>query len=366
MKIVQLSTLWERTPPTKYGGLELVVSNLTEELVARGHEVTLFATGDSKTNALLKATYPRPLYREGVPWTSMDDSLQMVSTAIRYAKEWGADVIHNHQSHRSLAMMSLAETPVVNTIHGTLNQAQLAPDRIRTFRAYRNQNFISISNYQRQHARYLHWIRTVYNGIDVSRFPIKEKPKADYLFWIGRFSQTKGTHLAIDYAAKFGMKLLMAAKYDQLAPKDVAYFEAEIKPRLKGGKAEWVGEVGHAEKARLYADAYATLMPILWDEPFGLVVTESMACGTPVIAFKRGAMPELITSGKTGFLVPERDEKAFLKALDAVPSIDRKACRRRVERKFSVAAMADGYLAAYDQVVEKARPKRGFGWLIKR
>ncbi len=353
MKIVQISSLWETTPPPKYGGLELVVSNLTEELVKEGHEVTLFATGDSQTSAKLVSTYPRALYRDGVPWTSMYDTLLHVAEAIRYAEEIGADIIHNHQSHRSLAMMSLSKVPFVNTIHGTLNAKEIPEDRIRTFERYKNQSFISISDYQRVNAQFLNWVATAYNGINVGSFTFNDSPKADYLLWVGRFTKTKAPHLAIEFAARVGMKLLMAAKLDQQAPADLEYFEAEVKPRLKPGVAEWVGEVGHDEKNKLYGDALALVNPIQWDEPFGLVVAESMACGTPVITYNRGAMAELIEDGRTGFLIKPDDETAFVEAIGKVASLNRSACRRRAEEKFSVEAMTKSYLAAYQSVLLK-------------
>ncbi len=352
MKIVQISSLWERTPPPKYGGLELVVSNLTEELIKRGHEVTLFATGDSITKAKLKSVYPRPLYRDGVQWSSMNDTLIEIAEAIKYAEEWGADVIHNHQSHRSLAMMTLSKTPFVNTIHGTLDPKIVPEDRIRTFKYYKNQNFVSISDFQRKFAPYLNWIRTVYNGIDTSRFPMVENPKGDYLVWIGRFTATKAPHLAIEVAKKLKMKIFMGAKLDKMVPKDLEYFETYIQPELKKGSIEWVGEVDHKGKADLYKNALAFLNPIQWDEPFGLVVVESMACGTPVISFERGAMRELIKDGETGFLIKPGDVNGMVKAVEKVQKIDRASCRRRVENNFSIEAMTEGYLAAYNTAIE--------------
>lgn len=351
MKIVQISSLWERTPPEKYGGLEVVVSNLTEELVRRGHKVTLFATGDSKTSATLKSVYPRALYRDGVPWTSMYDTLTHLETAIRYAKEWGADIIHNHLSHRCLAMIALADIPSVHTIHGVLDPKIVSDDVIRTFRRYRNYNYLSISNFQRRHATFLNWMATVYNGIEIEKFEFSDQPKADYLLWIGRFTPNKAPHLAIKYAKKLGMRLLMAAKLDQNAPKDLEYFKKLIKPELKAGETEWLGEIGHKEKNKLYGNALAFLNPIQWDEPFGLTVTESMACGTPVVAYRRGSMSELITDQQTGFLVKPDDENDFIEAVEKVGQIRRAACRQAVEGKFSVRAMTDGYEAVYRKVL---------------
>lgn len=353
MKIVQISSLWEATPPPKYGGLELVVSNLTEELVKQGHEVTLFATGDSVTKAKHVGTYPHSLYRDGVPWTSFYDTLHHISEAIRYAADTGADIIHNHLSHRSLAMMAVARTPFVHTIHGTVDIEVIPADVRRTFMHYKDQNFISISQKQRQHAKELNWIANAYNGIEAEKFTFNPTPKASYLLWVGRFTATKAPHLAIKYAQQFGLPLLMAAKLDQKTPKDLEYFEEQVKPLLKEGVAEWVGEVSHQGKVVLYKDAYAVINPIQWDEPFGLVVTESMACGTPVVAYNRGAMGEIIEDGKTGFLVSPNDEAAFIEAIGKVKDLDRSACRQAVEEKFSVQAMTSSYLAAYQQVLTK-------------
>lgn len=354
MKIVQISSLWETTPPPKYGGLELVVSNLTEELVKRGHEVTLFATGDSETSAKLVSTYPRPLYREGVPWTSLYDTLVHAAEAVRYAHEIGADIVHNHLSYRSLATMSLCERPFVNTIHGTLNTKDLPEDRRRTFEHYKDQPFISISDYQRVNGQSLNWVATAYNGIKVDSFDFVDQPTADYLVWVGRFTPNKAPHIAIRVAAKLGIPLKMAAKLDQNTPSDLEYFEREIKPNLKPGVAEWVGEVGHDEKVALYKNARALLNPIKWDEPFGLVVAEAMACGTPVVTYNRGAMSELIEDGVTGFLINEDDEAGMAEAVGRISSIDRHHCRQKVVERFSVEAMADSYLAAYEKVI-KAR-----------
>lgn len=353
MKIVQISSLWERTPPEKYGGLEVVVSNLTEELVRRGHKVTLFATGDSQTSATLKSVYPRALYRDGVPWTSMYDTLTHLEAAVRYAKDWGAEIIHNHLSHRSLAMISLSDLPSVHTIHGVLDPKIVSTDVLRTFNHYRHYNYLSISDFQRCHATFLNWIATVYNGIEIEKFEFNDRPKADYLLWIGRFTSNKAPHLAIKYAKKIGMRLLMAAKLDQNAPKDLEYFKKSIKPELKAGEAEWLGEVGHEEKNKLYGNALAFLNPIQWDEPFGLTVTESMACGTPVVAYRRGSMSELITNQQTGFLVKPDDENGFIEAVKKVGQISRATCRQAVEGKFSVQTMTDGYEAVYQKVLGK-------------
>src|SRR3989344_316784 len=353
MKIVQVSSLWEATPPPKYGGLEVVVSNLTEELVRRGHSVVLFATGDSRTKARLLSTYPRALYRDGVPWASLYYTLIHVSEAVRFAEVWGADIVHNHLSYRSLSSMSLSKVPFVNTIHGVLDEKIITSDILRTFNHYRGQPYISISDYQRRHAKKLNWVKTVYNGIDVSSFPFESNPRGDYLLWIGRFTANKAPHLAIELARQAGIPLKMAAKLDQQSPKDIDYFNHEIKPLLKPGVAEWVGEIGHKEKALLYKDALAFLNPIQWDEPFGLTVAESMACGTPVIAYRRGSMPELIIDGETGFLIKPNHEDQFLAAIKKVGTIDRAKCRQHADSNFSVTAMTDGYLSVYEKLLAK-------------
>lgn len=352
MKIVQISSLWESTPPPKYGGLELVVSNLTEELVAQGHEVVLFATGDSSTKAQLKATYPRALYRDGVPWTSMYDTLTHVAEAVRFAKEWGADVVHNHLSHRSLSTVSLSSVPFINTIHGTLDKELIPEDKLRAFEHFKDQNYVSISNFQRVHFPGLNWIANAYNGIQVEKFTYEAESKGEYLLWVGRFTQTKAPHLAIKYAKEFGMKLLLAGKLDQQTPEDLKYFDEMVKPLLQDGVAEWVGEVGHDEKAKLYKDASVLLNPIQWDEPFGLVSPESMACGTPVVAYERGSMPEIIVSGKTGFLVPPGNEEQFVESIGLAMKLDRSECRKHAENNFSVHSMTESYLAAYKKAAE--------------
>lgn len=350
MKIVQISSLWESTPPPKYGGLELVASNLTEGLVAGGHEVTLFATGDSKTSGKLVGTYPRSLYRDGIAWTSVHDTLHHVAEAIRYAEEWGADVIHNHLSHRAFAMMSLTKIPFINTIHGTVDIEVLPEDVRRSFMAYKDQNFVSISDQQRTHATELNWIRTVYNGIDVEQFEYSDQP-GDYLVWVGRITPTKAPHLAIEIAKKAGIKLVMAAKIDQGVAADVEYFKTMIEPQLSPGSVEFLGEVDHAGKVALYKGALAFVNPLQWDEPFGLVVTESMACGTPVITYNRGSMAELIEDGVTGRLIEPNNVEGMVAAIQQAQQLDRAACRQRVVDHFSSAAMVQGYLAAYQQAI---------------
>ena len=196
-------------------------------------------------------------------------------------------------------------------------------------------------------------VETVYNGIDVSSFPFESNPRGDYLLWIGRFTANKAPHLAIELARQAGIPLKMAAKLDQQSPKDIDYFNHEIKPLLKPGVAEWVGEIGHKEKALLYKDALAFLNPIQWDEPFGLTVAESMACGTPVIAYRRGSMPELIIDGETGFLIKPNHEDQFLAAIKKVGTIDRAKCRQHADSNFSVTAMTDGYLSVYEKLLAK-------------
>lgn len=340
LRIAQLSTPWERVPPYKYGGTELIVSLLTEELVRRGHKVTLFATGDSKTRARLRSVYPKALYRAGIPWTNSTWPMLHVAECMERSAEF--DIIHNHFNYFGLMMGAYVKTPMVTTYHGDFETAEQDASKRAILEHCKRSAFVSISNDQRTHAKTkLRYLATVYNAIAIDRFPFSAQ-EGTYLVWLGRIVQKKGVIEAIQAAKKFGMKLLIAAKIDVV---DRAFYEHDVKPLLAKGKAEYVGELGHAEKTRLLKGAYALLNPIQWNEPFGLVMVESQACGTPVVGYKRGAAAELIVHGKTGFLT--NSINGLVQHLKRVPEISRVACRKNVEKKFTVQHMVDGYEAAY-------------------
>ncbi|MBK1987535.1 glycosyltransferase family 4 protein [Sphaerospermopsis aphanizomenoides BCCUSP55] len=341
MRIAQIAPLWERVPPPAYGGIELVVGLLTDELVKRGHEVTLFASGDSLTLANLISVHPRALRLDS---TVKDYSIyELLNLALVYERCEEFDIIHSHTGHTPLAYTKLVKTPTVHTLHGIFT-----PDNEKIFKYAKKQPYISISDAQREPRLGLNYVATVYNGIDVSSYEFYPQPiNEPYLAFLGRMSPEKGAHLAIEIAKQSGWQLKMAGKVDVV---DVEYFEKEIKPHIDGKQIQYLGEANHAEKNVLMGGAVATLFPITWREPFGLVMVESMASGTPVIAMRMGSTPEVIADGETGFLCNHTQE--FIQAIDRVERLNRYACRRYVETHFSVQQMTDGYEAVYQQILQ--------------
>jgi glycosyltransferase involved in cell wall biosynthesis len=340
MKIAQVAPLWERVPPPAYGGIELVVSLLTDELVRRGHEVTLFASGDSLTLAKLSSVHPRALRLD--PDVKEYGIYELLQLALVYERADDFDIIHSHVGYTSLAYTNLVETPTVHTLHGIFNH-----DNEKIFKYAKKQPYVSISHAQREQKLGLNYLATVYNGIEVSNYQFYPRPdEPPYLAFLGRMSPEKGPHLAIEIAKKSGWRLKMAGKIDVV---DREFFEQEIKPLIDGKQIEYLGEANHADKNVLMGGAVATLFPITWREPFGLVMIESMASGTPVIAMRLGSTQEVIADGKTGFLCDNVQE--CVQAIAQVEKLDRYACRHYVENRFSVQQMADGYEAVYKQIL---------------
>jgi glycosyltransferase involved in cell wall biosynthesis len=350
MRIAQVAPLWERVPPPAYGGTELVVSLLTEELVKRGHEVTLFASGDSVTSAKLKSVHPCALRLDKTVKEYPVYEMLHLSEVYEHAEEF--DIIHSHMGYTTLTYANLVKTPTVHTLHGIFT-----PDNEKIFKHGKNQPYVSISNTQREPRLGINYVATVYNGIDVSSYKFYPQPdEPPYLAFLGRISPEKGTHLAIEIAKKAGWHLKIAGKVDAV---DVDYYENEIKPLIDGKQIEYLGEANHEQKNVLMGGAVATLFPITWREPFGLVMVESMASGTPVIAIKLGSTTEVIADGKTGFLCNDVD--ACVSAIDKVTQLNRADCREYVWNRFSVQRMTDGYEAVYRQLLaEQIVPKNGY------
>ncbi|WP_016952546.1 glycosyltransferase family 4 protein [Anabaena sp. PCC 7108] len=348
MRIAQIAPLWERVPPPAYGGIELVVGLLTDELVRRGHEVTLFASGDSVTLAKLISVHPRALRLDKtVKDCSIYESLQL---ALVYERAKEFDIIHSHVGYMPIPYTELVKTPTVHTLHGIFT-----PDNEKIFEYGKNQPYISISDSQREGRLGLNYVTTVYNGIDVSSYEFyPQSVDEPYLAFLGRMSPEKGPHLAIEIAKKAGWQLKMAGKVDVV---DVEFFEREIKPHIDGKQIQYLGEANHAQKNVLMGGAVATLFPITWREPFGLVMVESMAAGTPVIAMRMGSTEEVIADGETGFLCNNTQE--CVNAIDKVNKLNRYACRRYVEKCFSVQKMTDGYEGVYQQVLAERFAKNG-------
>ena len=348
MRIAQVSPLWERVPPPAYGGIELVVGLLCDELVRRGHEVTLFASGDSISLAKLESVHPRALRLDSsVKEYGIYEMLQLSNVYDR-ADEF--DIIHSHVGCAALPYARLVKTPTVHTLHGIFT-----PDNEKMFRHACTQPFVSISNAQREPRLGLNCVDTVYNGIDVDRYKFYPQPEnPPYLAFLGRLSPEKGPHLAIEIAKRSGWHLKLAGKVD---PVDVEFFEQQIKPHIDGKQIEYLGEANHDQKTFLMGNAVATLFPITWREPFGLVMIESMAVGTPVIAMKLGSTPEVIAHGKTGFLCESVEE--CIAALNKIDRIDRRACREYVQAKFSAQKMTEGYEAIYQKILAKLFSQNG-------
>jgi glycosyltransferase involved in cell wall biosynthesis len=339
MKIAQVAPLWERVPPPTYGGIELVVSRLTDELVRRGHEVTLFASGDSQTLANLEAVYPRALRLD--PNVKEYTAYEMLELSQVYQQAAEFDLIHSHVGISALALANLVSTPTVHTLHGSFTQ-----DNRNVYSHHQKQSYISISDAQRQIN--LNYVGTVYNGIDPNDYPFVDKPQdPPYLAFLGRFSPEKGPQHAIAIAKQTGWRLKMAGKVDAV---DSEFFEKEIAPQIDGQQIQFLGEINHAEKTELFGNAAITLFPITWQEPFGLVMIESMATGTPVIGMNLGSVPEVIAHGVTGFVCQTYEEMAAMlpKALE----LNRRTCREYVENQFSVIQMVNGYEAVYEQIIE--------------
>jgi glycosyltransferase involved in cell wall biosynthesis len=337
MRIAQVAPLYERVPPVLYGGTERVVSYLTEELVRLGHEVTLFASGDSLTRAKLEAPCPRALRLDPTCEDSLAPHILMLGQVYQRAHEF--DVIHCHTNYLGLPLVPFVSTPTVLTLHGRLDVPELGP----LFRAYPQVALVSISDAQRQPLSGVTWAATVYHGLPLDLYSFHPRPGGSLLF-LGRISPEKRPDAAIRIACQAGVPLRIAAKVDKV---DQAYFDTTIRPLLDHPLVEFLGEVDERQKRRLLGEALALLFPIDWPEPFGLVMIEALACGTPVIARRRGSVPEVVRDGVTGFIC-ETDAE-MVAAVRQVAQLERAACRRAFEERFSVQRMAQEYLAVYEQ-----------------
>lgn len=344
MRIAQLAPLWEAVPPKTYGGTELVVQVLCDGLVKKGHEVTLFATGDSSTSADLVPIIDLPM-REIKTKNPTSFEIQAIAAVMERSKDF--DIIHNHLGSIFLPFAELIETPVITTLHGAF-LPNATEDRAFCTK-YKTHPFISISDSQRLGCPNLNYVSTVYNGIQTERFDFNAEPNKEnpYLCFLGRISPEKGAHHAIRLAKETGWKLIMAGKID---PADVDYYENEIKHLIDGEQIVFIGEVAHKAKNDLLKDAHATIHPVTWPEPFGLVMAESMACGTPVLALSLGSIPEVIANGKTGFV--ENNIEDLIKRVKDIDKIDRHECRKRIENRFSSEIMSENYIKTYKRLIQ--------------
>ncbi|MDI3308589.1 MAG: glycosyltransferase family 4 protein [Acetobacteraceae bacterium] len=346
MRIAQVAPLAEAVPPLLYGGTERIVSYLTEELVALGHDVTLFASGDSRTDARLEAIVPRAVRLDPSVRDALAPNVLMLTRVLERLSEF--DIVHFHIDHLHLPVMRSAGVPFLTTLHGRLDLPEIEP----LFRAYPEAPFVSISDSQRRPLHFANWIGTVHHGLP-ERLLRPSLRHSGYLAFLGRISPEKGPEAAIRIARAAGMPLRIAAKVDQA---DREYFETVVRPMLDQPGVEFVGEIAEAEKSDFLGGAAALLFPIQWPEPFGLVMIEAMACGTPVIAFNRGSVPEVLEDGVTGFVV--EDETGALAALHRLDRLDRATIRQRFEARFTARRMAEDYLALYRRLARaQERPR---------
>ncbi len=339
MRIAQVGPLYESVPPKLYGGTERIVSYLTEELVQQGHEVTLFASGDSVTAAHLVAGCPESIRLNKQCIDSLAHHVVMLEEVFQQANRF--DIVHFHIDYLHFPLSSRHNLHQVTTLHGRLD----IPDLIPLYQRFPTMPVVSISNSQRKPLEWINWQGTVYHGLPQSLYRFHEAP-GKYLAFLGRISPEKRVDRAIEIAKRLGMELKIAAKVD---PVDREYFQAIIKPLLNDSMVEYIGEITEVEKDDFLGHAYALLFPIDWQEPFGLVMIEAMATGTPVIAFPYGSVPEVLDNGVTGFIVKDSDEA--VKVGDQVSSLSRLECRRKFEERFSASRMAKDYVDIYNRLI---------------
>jgi glycosyltransferase involved in cell wall biosynthesis len=339
MRIAQVAPLFESVPPKYYGGTERVVSYLTEELVRQGNEVTLFASGDSVTKAHLVAACRRSLRLDKHCVDQLAHQILMLEHVFKRASEF--DVIHFHVDYLHFPLSRREPITHVTTLHGRLD----LPDLVPLYQEFRDMPVVSISNAQRGPLPWANWQTTIYHGIPADLYCFREEP-GSYLAFMGRISPEKRVDRAIKIAKQVQIPLKIAAKVDRV---DKEYFESVIEPLLCDPLVELVGEIGEGEKSDFLGNAYTLLLPIDWPEPFGLVMIEAMACGTPVIAYHGGAVPEVTEEGHTGFIV--RGLEDAVEAVRRVPELSRRRCREVFEQRFTAGRMAQDYVRVYERLI---------------
>lgn len=344
MRIAQIPPLYESVPPKLYGGTERVVSYLTDELVAQGYDVTVFGTGDSVTRAKLhpvceQAARLNKECRDPLAW-----HIYQMQTVMEHAREF--DILHFHTDYLHFPFSKNADYAHLTTLHGRLDLPDLQP----LYRKFNDIPVVSISDDQRRPLPFANWLKTIYHGLPKNLYGLGDGG-GGYLAFLGRISPEKRPDRAIDIAVRAGIRLRIAAKVDQA---DVQYFEKVIKPKLDHPLVEFIGEIGEDTKGEFLGNALALLFPIDWPEPFGMVMIEAMANGTPVIAFNCGSVPEVIDEGVTGFIVQSLEEA--VRAIDKLASFDREACRKVFEQKYTASVMANNYVELYNRL-SRRKPK---------
>ncbi len=342
MRIAQIAPLYERVPPKLYGGTERVVSYLTEALVRLGHEVTLYASADSITSARLRPMCDCALRLDPKSTDPVADHVYLAELVFQEAHQF--ELIHSHMDYIAYPLLRRARTPHVTTLHGRLD----IPNLQNLYREFSDEPVISISNHQRLPLWWVNWQATVHHGLPEDRYRFQEGP-GKYLAFLGRVSHEKRLDDAIAIAHGSGLPLKIAAKVDKA---DREYFEMVIKPLMRRSGAEFIGEIGESEKQEFLGNALALLFPIDWPEPFGLVMIEALACGTPVIARARGSVPEILEPGKTGFLIQNVEQG--VRAVETIPQLRRATCRQVFEQRFTATRMALDYVGVYKHLLRTA------------
>ncbi len=340
LRIAQVAPLYERVPPTLYGGTERIVSFLTEELVRQGHEVTLFASGDPETAATLIAPCPRGLRLDAHAGDTLAPHFRQLEQVFDRLNDF--DFVHFHTDYLHFPLSKRHHFAHLTTLHGRLDLPELEP----LYHVYRDEPVVSISDNQRRPLPHAHWLGTVHHGLPQTLLSLNAKPEG-YLAFLGRISPEKRLDRAIEIARRAGLPLRVAAKVDR---SDRDYFDREIKHLLREPHVEFVGEIGESEKQQFLGHAYGLLFPIDWEEPFGLVMIEAMACGTPVVAFRRGSVPEIVEQGVTGYVVDTVEEAAT--AVGCLGILSRAEIRARFDRRYTATRMAHDYLAIYRRLLK--------------
>ncbi len=374
LKIAQIVNIWESVPPLKYGGTESVVYNICQGLSKKGHDVSLFASGDSKINGKLYFIYKDSLIKKNILWSKYLYALAHFTYAYNTVRAEGDyDIIHGHYSLASdlisLSFASLSDKPSVFTLHSPLNKLPKQDDRQKIIDLCSNLNYISISDKQR--ILPLNYVNTIYHGISTKEFPFDDKTEEDYMLWLGRIAPEKGLESSLNISLLLDKKIVVVGRIDKENEVNLNYFQLKIKPKLAAKNLTFIEEVNHKKRNELMMKAKVFLFPINWEEPFGLVMIEAMACGTPVVAFARGSVPEVIRDGETGFIVnsSEGDKRGdwiikktgiegLSQAVERIYAMTekqykqmRKNCRAHVEKNFTVERMVDEYEKVYQKLL---------------
>ena len=344
MRIALLAPLWKKVPPEKYGGSELIVANLAKGLTQLGHEVTTFACGGSKVSGKLIPVIKKPMYDliGGFDWNGIKE-YEFLSFFELGKRIKDFDVVHNHMGIHPISLAPFMEIPFITTLHSSL-----PPDFSYLANVFKQYPFISISDAQRKLAPELNYVNTVYHGIDTKKFKHRLEGEGDGFVFVGTLSHNKGIDIAVKAAHKLGEKLTIAGEIREV---DRKFLDKEVFPYIDGKRIKFIGEVNHKEKNKLFAAASGVLFPSRWNEAFGLVMIEALACGTPVVALDRGAVSEVLCEDRTGFII--KNEKSFAEGMSKISKISRKICRDEAEKRFDISSMARNYEKTFKSLIEK-------------